>query len=123
MSLKLFVERDDWKYPGDDYANNKNNNFWGNCSPAERSNISKYEIPEYYKFQVDWIELKYGPVNTGVEPGAYIPTVPAHFSTKSSCEQNGRRHLIQIKGWNINSYTTYKHKYKSKYICIKTSNL
>ena len=44
MSLKLFVERDDWKYPGDDYANNKNNNFWGNCSPAERSNKSKYEI-------------------------------------------------------------------------------
>ena len=97
--------------------------FYGSCAQAERSNISKYEIPEYYKFQVNWIELKYGAERTGVEPGAYIPIVPAHFSTKFSCEQNGKRHLIQIKGWNIDSYTTRKHKFKSKYICIKTSNL
>ena len=97
--------------------------FYGSCAPAKRSNANHYTIQEYYKFQVDWVEAKN---NDGIifrEPAAYIPTVPAHFPTKSSCEDNGRRHLIQIKGWDINSHTTKKHKFKSKYICIKTSKL
>ena len=96
--------------------------FYGSCAPADRSNKSKYEIPEYYKFQLDWVETsRNGTMDRN--PEAYIPFNPAHFATKSSCEENGRRHGMQIKGWNINSVTTYKTKFKSKYICIKTSNL
>ena len=97
--------------------------FYASCAPAQRSINSRYALPEYYKFQLDWIELKGENGEISREPEAYIPPIPAHFSTKSSCEENGRRHLIQIKGWNINSVTTYRHKFKSKYICIKTSNL
>ena len=111
-SLKDFVEKDQWNNPGDHSARRKFR-FFANCSPGERSNKSKYEIPEYYKFQVNYLQR-----GEGILPAPFLPNSPAHFSDKSSCELNGRRAKNQIRGWNIKDW-----KSKSKYICIETSTL
>ncbi len=92
--------------------------FYGFCSPGEKNTISKYEIPEYYKFQLDWVE-------GGLDryPEIQFPNFPTHFLDKSSCETNGRRTTTQVRGMNINSILLGSIKLRSKYVCIKTSNL
>ena len=93
--------------------------FYGFCSPGEKNTISKYEIPEYYKFQLDWVED--GPSSR--EPSIQFPNFPTHFLDKSSCETNGRRTTTQVRGMNINSILLGSIKLRSRYVCIKTSNL
>ena len=109
-SLKDLVEKDQYLESG-----LKKWRFVANCSPGERRNKSKYEIPEYYKFQVNYFMRDR---DGEIDPVPFLPNSPAHFSDKSSCELNGRRAKNQISGWNITDW-----KSKSKYICIKTSTL
>ena len=94
--------------------------FYGFCSPGEKNTISKYEIPEYYKFQLDWVELV---DDLDRYPEIQFPNFPTHFLDKSSCEINGRRTTTQVRGMNIKSILFDNIKLRSRYVCIKTSTL
>ena len=93
--------------------------FFANCTFAERSDKSKYEIPEWYKFQVDYFtNFNHSRVGQIIPPYPHLPNSPAHFSNSSSCDVNGRRRANQVKGWIVG-----KFKGRSRYICVKTGNL
>ena len=86
--------------------------LFANCTFAERSNKSKYEIPEWYKFQVDFLHNR---SFSQIYP--LYPHLPKsqHFSNSSSCDANGRKRANQVKGWTVG-----KFKGRSRYVCVRT---
>ncbi len=90
------------------------------CTASE-SNNSDVQIPRYYNFPLVFIEERAGKNKSRV-PGFPI-NEPIPFAKVSSCNSYGRKLRNTILGWDINSHTNYRDKWKLMYVCIKTSNL
>ena len=90
------------------------------CTASE-SNNSDVQIPRYYNFPLVFIEGGAGKNKSRI-PGFPI-NEPVHFGKESSCNSYGRNLRNTIRGWDINSYTDDRDKYRLMYVCVRTSNL
>ena len=89
------------------------------CTDSQSNNSD--EIPRYYNFPLVFIEEGAGK-NKSRRPGFPI-NEPIPFAKLSSCNSYGRKLRNTIRGWDINSHTDDRDKWKLMYVCVKTSNL
>ncbi len=91
------------------------------CAAGDKINNANFQIPNYYNYNIGFIEQGAGN-NISRRPHYPILT-PIPFAKLSSCNFYGRGLKNNIRGWDINSYTDDRDKWKQIYVCVKTSNL
>ena len=90
------------------------------CTAGDKIENANFQIPKYYNFNIGFIEHR-DSNNTTRRP-EYPILVPVPFAKLSSCNFYGRSQKNNIHGWDIDSHTDYRDKWKQKYVCIKTQN-
>ena len=91
------------------------------CTAGDNIENSNVQIPRYYNFPLVFIESGAGKNKSRI-PGFPIND-PIPFANVSSCNSYGRKLRNTVLGWDINSYTDDRDKWKLMYVCVKTSNL
>tara|TARA_A100001015_G_C15030688_1_gene733054 strand:+ start:800 stop:1456 length:657 start_codon:yes stop_codon:yes gene_type:complete len=91
------------------------------CTAGDKIENANFQIPKYYNYNIGFIEQRTG--NNRSRRPHYPILIPVPFAKLSSCNFYGRSQKNTIRGWDIDSYTDNRDKWKQIYVCLKTSNL